>query len=320
MHQILAQEAEVLKIATLTDSDRLLNLDAAVTRLSVQANMYSQSLSEQKYNKCLEWLSVSPFYSYHQFVSQSRLANLGKWIFTHQDYMDWQTSSSSSLLLIHGIIGSGKSTLCSMIVDSLLSAAENDPSTAPFGYFYCANPDFEKARLSSDAVMRSIISQLALDRTGQRSIKDFLYSEYERQMARTKVVGHDLPKLRTRDCIRLILEHAEQNPLTIIIDAMDTVEQNERHTLISAIKEIVLKADNVVKILITSRSDNRTMMKTAANKHIQITSLETQQDMKSFIDHLLDTAVTSMMLLEGRVSPDLRNLLIKTLLDGCGEM
>ena len=274
MQQVLAQETEVLKIAKLTETDKLLNLEAAVTRLSVQSNMYSQSLSEQKHRQVLEWLSVSPNYSYHQFISQSRLANLGNWLL-NRDYIEWQTSSSPSLLLVHGIIGSGKSMLCSMIVDSLLSAAKSDPSAAPFGYIYCANPDIEKARRSSDNVMRSILGQLALDRTGGRTIKDFLYSEYERQIATARVDGLDLPKLRTQDCVRLLLELAEQDPLTIIIDAIDTVNEDERHALISALKEIVVKADNVVKILITSRSSNLTTIEPAVNKQIQITSHET---------------------------------------------
>ena len=320
MHQVLAQEAEVLKIAKLTDTDKLLNLETSVTRLSVQANMYSQSLSEQNYGRFLEWLSVLPHYSYHQFISQSRLANLGEWLLNNKDYINWQTSSSPSILLVHGITGSGKSMLCSMIVDSLLSTAKSDPSAAPFGYIYCANPDFEEARCSSDEVMRSTLGQLALHRTGRRTIKDILYSEYERQIATASVDGLDLPKLRTQDCVRLILELAEQDPLIIIIDAIDTFKESERHTLVSALKEIVSKADNVVKILITSRSSIRTAIEPAVNKRIEITSHETQRDMEIFVNHLIDTVVTSKLLLEGRVSPALRNMLIKSLLDGAGEM
>ena len=320
MHEVLAQEAEVLKVAKLTESDKILNLEAAVARLSVQANMYSQSLSEQKHRQLLEWLSVSPSYSYHQFISQSRLANLGEWLLSNRDYIEWQTSSSPSLLLVHGIIGSGKSMLCSMIVDSLLSVANSDPSAAPFGYIYCANPDFEKARRSSDHMMRSILGQLALDRTGRRTIKDFLYSEYERQNATARVDGLDLPKLRTKDCVRLILELAEQDPLTIVIDAVDIINEGERHALMSALKEIAVKADSVVKILITSRSSNLTAIEPAVNKQIQITSREIERDMENFVNHLIDNAVTSKLLLEGRVSPALRNRLTEALLDGAGEM
>lgn len=170
--------------------------------------------------------------------------------------------------------------LCSVIVDSLLTIATDHPSAAPFGYIHCANLDFERARRSSDDVMRSILSQLALGTTGRRKVKDFLCSEYERQIARASVDGLDLPKLRTQDCVRLILELAERDPLTIIIDAIDTVKENERHAFISALKRIVLEAGNVVKIFITGRSSNRTTIASAADKQIQITSHETQQDME----------------------------------------
>lgn len=320
MQQVKAQEAEVLKIAQLTDTDKLLKLEAAVTRLSVQANMYSQSLSEQKYSKFLEWLSVLPYQNYHQFVSQSRLTHVGRWLLNNRDYVDWQTSSSSSILLVHGITGSGKSMLCSMIVDSLLLAAKTDPSAASFGYIYCANPDFEKPRRSSAAVMRSVLGQLALDRTGGRTIKGFLYSEYERQIATASVDGLDLPKLNTQDCTRLVLELAEQDPLTIIIDAIDTVEESERYILAFALKEIALKADNVVKIMVTSRSCNCAALEPTVNMQIQITSHETQRDMESFVNHHIDTVLNNKMLLGGRVSPALRIMLVEALLDGAGEM
>ncbi|KAL8822882.1 MAG: hypothetical protein Q9191_006391 [Dirinaria sp. TL-2023a] len=270
LHQVLAQEAEVLKIAKLIDTDKILNLEAAVTRLS--------------------------------------------------NYIDWQASNSPSILLMHGITGSGKSMLCSMIVDALLSTAKNDPSVAPFEYIYCANPDFEEAPCSSDAVMRSILGQLALDRTGRRTVKNFLYSEYERQIAIANVNGVELPRLRTQDCVRLMLELAEQDSLSIIIDAIDTFKKSERHALVSTLEEIVLKADNVVKVLVTSRSSNIAAIELTVNKQIQITSDETKQNMKSFVNHLIDTVITSKLLLEGRVSPALRNMLIKSLLDGAEKM
>lgn len=54
MHKFLAHEAEVLKFAQLKDTDKLLHLETAITRLSVQTIMYSQSLSKQNYNKIFE--------------------------------------------------------------------------------------------------------------------------------------------------------------------------------------------------------------------------------------------------------------------------
>ena len=42
--------------------------------------------------------------------------------------------------------------------------------------------------------------------------------------------------------------------------------------------------------------------------------------MKNFVSFLLNTAVKNKQLLEGRVPPALRDLVIKALLEGSGEM
>ena len=199
--------------------------------------------------------------------------------------------------------------LCSMIVNSLLSIANNHSFVASFEYICCANFDFERTRCSFDNVMRFILSQLALDTTDRRKIKDFLCSKYERQIARARVDGLNLLKLKTQDCVRLILELAEQNSLIIIVDVIDTIKKNERHIFIFALKKIVSKADNVVKIFITSRSSNRATIASTIDKQIQITSHEIQQDMKNFVNHLIDIAIASKLLLEGEVSSVLRNML-----------
>lgn len=249
MQKILAQENQVLKNARLADTETLLRLEASITRLSVQGNEPSTFLSEEKYIKMIAWLSASPYHSHHEFISQSRLPGAGQWLSIHPVFVEWHSTSSSSLLLLHGISGSGKTTLCSVVVDSLLTAATNTPLAAPMGYFYCTGPEFEKPRASPDDIMRTILGQLAQDLTEKRKIRDFLWAEYERQSAKPRVDGLAPPKLRLRDCVRLILELAEQDPLTIVIDALDSIGEEERPKLVGALREIVTKADNVVKDL-----------------------------------------------------------------------
>src|SRR5688500_3672474 len=102
--EMLDRENEVNEFAKLADAETLRSLENAFTRLSTQA---FRSLSEDKYNEILEWLSVAPYYSHHQFIAQSRLSGAGQWVLNHKDYTDWQTSSSPSMLLLHGIPGSG---------------------------------------------------------------------------------------------------------------------------------------------------------------------------------------------------------------------
>lgn len=311
------REKEVDAFSKLADAETLRSLDAGFTRLSTQTSRY---LAEDKYKNILEWLAVAPYYLHHRFLAQSRLPNLGRWLFSHTEYTNWQTSSSPSLLLIHGIAGSGKSTLCSIIVDDLLVAATNDPSAAPFAYFYCASLESEKDRRSSDSVMRTIVLQLALNTSHPMKMKDFLCAEYERQLLHARAGKLDMPRLTTKDCVRLILELAEEDPVTIVIDGIDAVDDNDRPILIQALREIVSKADNIVKILITSRSSSRAAAIPAYEFHIQITSQENQGDMKVFVDGLIDNAVANKVLLEGKVCLDTQNLLKHELLTRAGEM
>ncbi|KAJ0299460.1 hypothetical protein Brms1b_013115 [Colletotrichum noveboracense] len=311
------REQEVNAFAALSDTETLSSLEAAFTRLSTQS---SQSLSEKNFDDIVEWLSVAPYYHHHQFIAQSRLPGAGQWLLNHEKFLDWKSSSSPSLLLLHGIPGSGKSTLCSVLVDSLLSIASANPSAAPFGYFYCANPQSEKARRSAEDVMRTILFQLAIDAVHRTKMRDSLCTEYERQMALARVGKIDMAKLSVKDCVRLILELAEQDPMTIAIDGLDSIEDCERPAIIDALRELVAKADNVVKIFVTSRSTGRSAAKPNAEFQIQITTQETKDDMETFVNHLVDQAVGSKLLLEGNLRSETRSLLIRTLITGSHEM
>lgn len=315
--ELLRREHEVNDFAKLADAETIRSLEVAFVRLSTHI---SRSLTEDKYNDILEWLSVAPYYHHHQFIAQMRLPGAGRWLLSHEDYIQWQSSSSPSLLLFHGIPGSGKSTLCSVVVDSLLSIASTTPSAAPLAYFYCANPESEKARCSSDDTMRSILFQLCINATHPTQMRDILSSEYERQRARSRAGKMDMPRLRTKDCVRLILELAEQDPMTIVIDGLDSVEDSERPDLIDALREIVSHADNVVKVFVTSRSSHRAAAMPIAEFQIQVTSQETRPDMEAFVEHSVDDAVARKLLLEGNLRPEICRMLLHALLDGAGEM
>lgn len=311
------REIEVDAFAKLADAESLRSLEDGFTRLSMQTFRH---LSEEKCNNIRDWLSVAPYYHHHQFVAQSRLANSGKWLLDHAEFKKWQTSSSPALLLIHGLPGSGKSTLCSMIIDMLSAATTNTPSVAPFGYFYCADPESEQDRRSSHSVLRTILFQLALDTSHQTKMRDFICAEYERQILQARAGKLDMPKLTTKDCVRLILELAEEDPMTIVIDGIDAIDIKDRPILIQALREIISKADNVVNILVSSRTSSRAGELPSAEFRIEITPQATQTDMEAFVDQLVENAVADNILLEGNVCIDTRRLLKQELLRGAGEM
>ncbi|KAF4880032.1 Ankyrin repeat and KH domain-containing protein 1 [Colletotrichum siamense] len=253
-----AREEEVDAFAKLVDAGALRACETALVRLSLQT---TRELTEEKYNDIVEWLAVTRYRDHHRMLvqSRSRLPDAGQWLLNHSEYQNWQSSSSCSLLLVHGIPGAGKSTLSSVVVDALLESASNTPDHAPFSFFYCANPE-------------------------------------------------------------LILELSQQDPITIILDGLDSVVDTERHILIIALRDILSKADNIVKIFVTSRTSARAAAVPEAEFRIHITSQETDSDMEAFVDYLIDDAVESKRLLEGRLGVGTRAMLRQGLISGAGEM
>jgi ankyrin repeat protein len=337
MENIVQKEAELLNIAGLSDSEKLHYLEDSVTRLIDQSNVYHKRLDETKHLELLQWLSSSPFTRHHEAISETRMPNSALWLLNHSRFTTWRDSSSSSMLLLHGIQGSGKSKICSAVVDAFLNERASNQFTAPVAYFYCADCEFEPERAEASHVMRSILRQLTIMNTSQSTVHDTLLSEFESRLAQSKIDGMDLRKVTVKDCVSLILEVTIRNPVTIIVDALDEVRETERAALTNALEEIVVKSSSVVKVFLTSRNNSHNFSllgKTnaptqavashqRANLHlneIEINSDATLPDMRAYVSRELAQAVEYRRLLKQNPSLALSDLLHEKLLLGAGEM
>lgn len=245
----------------------------------------------------------------------------GQWLLEHPEFEDWAVSSSSGVLLLHEIPGSGKSTLCSTVIDSLVTAlAATSDLTAPFAYVYRADSEFEPQRSSPDEILRCILRQLAVSSPPNHEIRSSLLSTYESWTARAKIDGLDLPKLRAKESVECILDLANEDPLTIIIDAVDEVAEADRHRLLGSLNRIVANAENVVKIFVTSRNDAQVFALLSSARKINVTPEDAAKDVQAFIRRQLSEIITQKRLLNGAVRDELFGLMEKALVDGASEM
>lgn len=60
-------------------------------------------ITEEKKDKILEWLASVPYKKHHNTARKGRLEDSGLWFLAKGDYKNWQGSSSSTLLWLHGI-------------------------------------------------------------------------------------------------------------------------------------------------------------------------------------------------------------------------
>lgn len=143
-----------------TSTHKLLaSLEEPIKRLTDQITTSAQVLREGERLKILRWLSPVPFSSHHTRYSENRVVGSCQWLLDHACYRTWWNGSSSSILLLHGCLGAGKTNLASAVVDSLLENSSED-GFAPVAYFYCSKNGAESERSDPDEIMRSILRQM----------------------------------------------------------------------------------------------------------------------------------------------------------------
>ncbi|KAF9777775.1 hypothetical protein IL306_004320 [Fusarium sp. DS 682] len=315
MQSILQREDEVLKLAKLQDTSDLRLIQTTVLRVKDQISSNTKRIDEEDAMKMVCWLSTSPFSIHHDTIAQSRTPGFGRWLLQHEKYKDWCASSSPSTLWIHGITGSGKTHLFSVIVDSLLAERDLDPASTPFAYFYCLNSESEPERSSVDGILRSNLRQLTITES-QNDVRDFLHSDFQRRSKSARLQGLDLSRLTRKECVDRIIQVADEDPITILLDDIDQVEDEHCHLLLDCLTQIMSKAGNVVKVLMTSRNSLDVLSLIPSAKELVITADKVQDDMSKFITQKIDEA----RLVGGRLSSSVRDTLANALLDGAGEM
>ena len=333
MRTILSIEGKISSLANLVDAERQLDasqhianalnllksFEAPINRLTNQAEVICKHLQEEKHLSMLRWISSIPFPRHHERISGNRVPGTGEWLLADPSYVEWKKSSSSSILILQGIMGSGKTCLTSNVIDSFLAEKPHHALPVPFAYFYCARNAFEPGRADPDEIMRSLVRQMTFG-SNERSVRGTLVTEYDRREAEAKFDGFDLPRLSAKECVKLILDITWSNPAIIIIDGIDEVQEARRHELIDCLIHISEEAANVVKIFISTRDVIQSTMIFPGAKTIRVHGQNARSDMQLFVQQQIDEAIRCKRLLSDQISEDLRQELEANLLNGAKDM
>jgi hypothetical protein len=122
--------------------------------------------------------------------------------------------------------------------------------------------------------------------------------------------------LSRKECVDRIVQVANEDPITILLDGVEQVEDESCDVLLQSLSDIISKAENVVKVLITGRNSLDVLSSLPTAKEIIVTADHVHDDMAQFITQKIDDA----KIISGRLSSGKRSCLIKELLDGAGEM
>ena len=204
-------------------------------------------------------------------------------------------------------------------MDSFKQTRTINSQSAPFSYFYCARNTAEQQRAQPDEVMRSIVKQLSCS-SSDRTVWQPVVNTYNERKEQAEEEGGEPAKLSMQDCVNLILAFAEQNPITIIIDALDECDPSKRHDLLTAIETLIRDSSNLVKIFVSSRDDNDIVCRLSDSSNIYIHARDNGEDIERFVKTEVAQSIELKRLLDGKVPGYLKDQIVNALTQGAQGM
>ncbi|KAK2039643.1 hypothetical protein LZ31DRAFT_76858 [Colletotrichum somersetense] len=225
---ILGLEAQIEMHGDL--KQMLKGFDAPVQRWDKALAILTDQLDVKRRAKILRWISDEPYHQHHQQTHSEVMKGTGGWLLQDQTFIQWKNESASSILWLHGIPGSGKSKLTSIVVKDAQEAFSNNQSPAPV-YFYCSRNPAEPGRSDPSSIVASIARQLSTPVAGGPLLDDAvrLYEKREEDV----FASGPLRLEESKDLILKLLDRYKEATMTIVIDALDECDYAGRGHLLN---------------------------------------------------------------------------------------
>ncbi|KAJ5808621.1 ankyrin [Penicillium riverlandense] len=264
--KLMGQQLDQFRTIQTLEADTLRILDVVKDqKRAIQVN-----IEQETRRSILNWISTSKHYQKHQLIQASRAQNTGNWILQRDEFIKWRDDSSpSNVLVCHGIQGSGKTTLASIIIDELLNSGSGEAS--PVAFFYFDHQD--QSTQSTSVVLCSILRQL-LEKLP--AIPSSVSELFEKS-------GHQ-GQIPLQECERLLTDLASGLRCAyLVFDGLD--ESEHRKSFLRSIRNVVRSRQ--VRLLVTSRPHIRDLIE-LFQEHPKIMIEAHEEDLKTYLYQELD--------------------------------
>jgi hypothetical protein len=295
----------------------LRDLDAPINRVATQVSAIGDNLRTEERLRIFDWLSSVPYMSHHRSKVKVLLPGSGKWLLRKPEFLEWMNSSTSSVLWLHGIPGSGKSMLVAHVIEYIQGHSSSETDPAPLAYFYCSRNSNEPERSDPSELMRSILEQLSC--SGEDlPIREPVVKAYKAKKKEAR--GRKPEKLEVEEVVETVLNLLESNPATIVIDGLDECDPAKRQELLDSLETVITDSDNIVKVFVSSRDDHDLVHRLSKTPNLYIRASDNKEDIESFIKTRVDEAVAKDRIICGAVSQNLRETISKSLIQKASGM
>lgn len=296
--------------------DKLEQLEQPIVRMGLKIEYVEDKLDERERMEALNWISRVPIEDHHFTIANAAMKGSGQWLLQHPEFKEWRKSSGPSLFWLHGMVGAGKSTLVSIVIDYLSSrcTAENGERLA---YFYCNQTERSSDLKNTATILQSVVLQLSDDKS-KTLIMDSVMQLYKRKRG--------MGGLNDTECVETVVKLTNQYPLTtIVIDALDEYEDIEiRYSVMVCLQKILEDSKGLVKIFVSSRNlvdiENQMKAKSSMIREVGMRAENTREDIQRFVDEQLANYIQRRRLLNGEVPDDLKKEINTKLCQGAQGM
>ncbi|KAI0292977.1 hypothetical protein B0F90DRAFT_1928377 [Multifurca ochricompacta] len=210
------------------------------------------------------WLSPTDPSESHNIARKAHHPGTAAWFIQGHTFSEWK--KTGSLLWIHGKPGSGKSVLCSTIIQEI--AKMREAGLASMAYFYF---DFrDRAKQDSRGLLSSLLVQLCKQSDLCFDILSRLYSTHEGG----SVQPSDDALL---ECLKDMLARPEQGPIYIILDGLDESPKSsgtpsKRESILELVEWLVNLRGSNLRICVSScaETDIREVLQPLASQIVSL--------------------------------------------------
>ncbi len=292
------------------------DMDAPIRRVNHQLQSIEDKLESRRRADILMWFSPEPYLAHHDQNKRDVLIGTGRWLLDDTTYKRWINDSASSLIWLHGVSGTGKTKLVSIIIEDLSPQYDLDSKPRP-AYFYCSRNNQETTRSDPRAILASLARQMSSLKPGAPILPPSL-SLYHRK----EVTGFASGNVSIAESTRLIIDLTAYYAVSIIIvDALDECNPKSRHELLDALEDILQQSSGLVKVFVSSREEGDLVCELRDYPSLRISSDRNSQDIELFIRTETTKLVKSGRLLRNSHAKDeMRDMIMTKLLMGANGM
>ncbi|KAI8724319.1 NACHT domain-containing protein [Fusarium sp. LHS14.1] len=259
----------------------LKDFEAPIKRWDEALHAIADQLHATRRTEILSWISKEPYRQHHMQTRSEVLEGTGKWLLQDATFLRWKNESASSILWLHGIPGSGKSKLASIVVEDALEAFRENQTPAPV-YFYCSRNPAEPGRSDPSKIAASIARQLSTPKVGG-PLLEAAVEVYRRREAEDTFASGPLRLDESKSLILKLLEQYRDATMTIVIDALDECNPATRGDLLDTLEDLLKTSPCLLKIFVSSRTDQDIVYKLDNYPNLHLSSDRNSPDIDLFV-------------------------------------